>query len=671
MREEPHRPGDPETRPSATGDVPFRAILDAIPTRLYYVGADGRFRYANQEYAGFLGLPASDILGRTGRELFGDAAWAEIGPLSDRAMAGETVRWEGWATFRAGERYTQRVYSPHREPDGTIAGYFVFVRDITELKLHERELVRRLEALRQSEAMKAAIIDSALDCVIMIDEQSRVIGFNPMAEKTFGYSAAQAMGRQIGDLIVPPHLRAQHEAGFRRYLTTGESTVLGKRIEIEAMRADGAIIPVELAITEVKTANARQFTAYLRDLTQARQAASEIERQREALHQSEKLAALGSMLAGVAHELNNPLSIVIGHALMLGEETREHVTEAGIARIAERAGKIQAAAERCGRIVRTFLSMARQGKAQRQEVQLPALVEGAVELLAYGLRTSGIEVALDIPGNLPTLVADGDQLHQVLANLVINAQQALHDSPMPRRIAIGARHDAAAQQVVLTVSDNGPGIPDAIRTRIFDPFFTTKPTGIGTGVGLAVSRGIVESHGGTLGMLPRRERGATFEIRLPLGDGAAGPSGIPIVPPEHPAPVARRRALVVDDEAGIAAILSEILLRDGFTCDIAGNGREARALIERVGPDAARYDAILCDLRMADEDGPTFFRWLRQARPELVGRMAFVTGDTLGPAAGRFLEECGRPVVDKPFVPSEIRKLVAQLANGAAAGKVV
>ena len=666
MRDQPQAPGASATRSRAPSEVPYHAILDAIPTRLYFVGADGRFLYANQEFANFLGLPVASVLGQTGRDLFGEAAWAEIGPLSDRAMAGETVRWEGWATFRAGERYTQRVYSPHREPDGAISGYFVFVRDITELKLHERELERGLEELRRSEAMKAAIINSALDCVVVIDEESRVIGFNPMAEKTFGYSAAEAAGRRIGELIVPPHLRAQHEAGFRRYLTTGQASVLGRRVEVEAMRKDGSIFPVELAITEVKTESARLFTAYLRDLTQARHAASEIERQREALHQSEKLAALGSMLAGVAHELNNPLSIVIGHALMLGEETSEYAAEADFAKVAERAGKIQAAAERCGRIVRTFLSMARQSKAQRQEVQLRALVEGAVELLAYGLRTGGIETTLDIPASLPPLVGDGDQLHQVLVNLLINGQQALHDRPMPRRIVIAARFDPATIELVTTVSDNGPGIPEAIRTRIFDPFFTTKPTGIGTGVGLAVSRGIVESHGGKLSLLSSQAGGATFEIRLPLGEGAAMPAAGNAAPPQQPAAPVRRRALVVDDEAGIASILSEILLRDGFTCDIAGNGREARALIERTGPDAARYDAVLCDLRMAEEDGPTFFRWLKQARPDLVERIAFVTGDTLGPAAGRFIAECGRPVVEKPFVPSEIRKLVAALADGSA-----
>src|SRR5262249_26914780 len=147
---------------------------------------------ANQEIAAFLERAVEDVLGRTGRELFGESAWAVIGPLSDRVMTGETVRWEGWATFHAGDRYTQRVYSPNREPDGHVSGYFVFVRDITELKEREVELERRLEDLRKSEATKAAIINSALDCIIVIDEESRVIGFNPVAEKTFGHKAADA-----------------------------------------------------------------------------------------------------------------------------------------------------------------------------------------------------------------------------------------------------------------------------------------------------------------------------------------------------------------------------------------------------------------------------------------------------------------------------------------------
>jgi two-component system NtrC family sensor kinase len=286
--------------------------------------------------------------------------------------------------------------------------------------------------------------------------------------------------------------------------------VLDKRIEIQGMRADGSTFPVELAITEVSLPHRRLFTAYLRDLTAARAAQAEIERHREALHQSEKLAALGSLLAGVAHELNNPLSILIGNALMLQTEAE------GVSRLlAERAQRIQRAAERCGRIVRSFLAMARQRKTQPRSVEVEFLIGNALGLLAYGLRAAGIEIEQTIAAALPPVFCDPDQVTQVLTNLLVNAQQALEGEPRPRRVRLGAVTDGNA--IKIEVADNGPGIPPNLRSRVFDPFFTTKPMGVGTGIGLSVSRGIVEAHGGSLTLAPS-ERGATFLLRLPLRD---------------------------------------------------------------------------------------------------------------------------------------------------------
>lgn len=648
-----------------TGEsLPFEALLDSIPNRIYYVDAGGRFRYANKEYVKFSGRELSYLIGKTGAEAFRPETWAVLEPLGKRALAGEIVRWEGWLTFDSGLRYTQRIYRPHRTGNGKIAGFFVFVRDLTEQKNYQRDLETSLELTRESEGLKAAIIDSALDSVIVIDEDARVVSFNPMAERTFGYVEREIIGRPIGELIVPPDLRAQHDAGMRRYLATGHANVLGRRVEISAMRADGSIFPVELAITEVNARSKRLFTAYLRDLTEQRAATAEIERQREALHQSEKLAALGSMLAGVAHELNNPLAVVIGQSLMLEEDASAKALGPIREKIAERAGKIKRAAERCARIVRTFLMMARQQKAQRQEVALDQLVTDAIELLNYGLRTSGIEVQCDFDQSLPAITADSDQVHQVLVNLLINAQQALNDTPLPRRINVTVRHDADRHEVVATVSDNGPGVPAGVSSRIFDPFFTTKPIGMGTGVGLAVSRGVVEAHGGRLTLLDHGSVGATFELRLPVGDGS-GVSATNAEAERHQefAQTKHRRMLIIDDEPEIAAMLQEILLRDGFVSDIAGSGSEARAFVTQcVGSDG--YDAILCDLRMGDEDGPTFFRWLQQARPEMVNRLAFVTGDTLSAGASHFISECRRPVIDKPFVPSEVRRQVSLLVRG-------
>ena len=473
------------------GAAQLRAVFDSIPTRIALLDRDRRYRYVNREYIAFCGKPEHEILGHTIPEVLAEDAFAPFYPQGERALAGETVPWEGWLEYRQGRRYVQRICVPLRDAAGTVDGYFIFNRDLTELKQSEHALAEQLTARTASEALNAAIIAAALDCIITIDETGAVVEFNPAAEQTFGYRRSEVIGSGIGELIVPPALRQRHTDGFARYLASGDSHILGRRIEIEAVRANGEIFPVELTITEVRLPERRLFTAHLRDLTAGRAAEVEIARQRDALHQSEKMAAFGSLLAGVAHELNNPLSIVIGNALMLVEAAESSAPD-----LAERAQRIQAAAERCGRIVRSFLAMARQRETQQRLASVHELVDGTLQLLAYGLRSGGIVVEQDIPGDLPKLLCDLDQMQQVLMNLLVNARQAVEEQPQPRRIRIEAR--AVGGWMELAVSDSGPGIDAAIRSRVFDPFFTTKPVGAGTGIGLGVSRGIVEAHGGTL-----------------------------------------------------------------------------------------------------------------------------------------------------------------------------
>src|SRR5207344_2185576 len=195
-------------------------------------------------------------------------------------------------------------------------------------------------------------------------------------------------------------------------------------------------------------------------------------------------------LAGVAHELNNPLSVVVARAVLL-EEQGDSTTQAA-------AMKIRTAAERCARIVRTFLAMARQQPPERGAVAVNDVVAAALDMTAYTVRTSGIQVALDLGKDMPPILADPDQLHQVLLNLIVNAQHVLQERPGPRRVRVTTRFDRAAGTVRIAVSDNGPGIPEHLRARVFEPYFTTKPTGLGTGMGLAVSFGIVDAHGGML-----------------------------------------------------------------------------------------------------------------------------------------------------------------------------
>jgi signal transduction histidine kinase/CheY-like chemotaxis protein len=455
------------------------------------------------------------------------------------------------------------------------------------------------------------------------------------------------VGRPIADLVATPALRALHAPGPGGDTEPpGRGELLGRRLEAEGRRADGGVFPLELAVAEVRLADHRLFTAYLRDLTEAR-AAAEIARQREALAQSEKLAAFGSLLAGVAHELNNPLAIVLADALLMQEDA------VALPALAARAERIRTAAERCARIVRSFLAMARQQGVRRCLVPTASLIDDVLELLAYGLRSDGIMVVRDVPAGLPPVLGDADQLHQVLANLVTNARQALEHHPEPRRLRIAAR--VVGAMVEIAVADSGPGIPEAIRGRVFDPFFTTKPVGLGTGIGLAVSRGIAEAHGESLDLARSAEGGACILLRLHLAgpQDAADPT-----PPEVPAPATGPgRALIIDDETELARILAEMLGALGFRCDLAATGRQALPLLSERDYD----DVILCDLHMPDMGGPALYGWLERNRPHRCARTAFVTGDALARGAEGFLVRSGRPVLEKPFVPREVRELVTLL----------
>jgi len=327
-----------------------------------------------------------------------------------------------------------------------------------------------VSALRDSERRFRGILESALDGIVTIDDQGIILEFNSAAEALFGMARQRAVGAKIRDVIVPERLRAAHDAGMARYLTTGDSRILNRRIEVMALRGEDEF-PAELTVTSTRVAGRTLFTAHVRDLTQQKEAAQEIARQRDRLYQSEKMSALGSLLAGVAHELNNPLSIVVGQALLLEED--------GGGELAQRAARIRTAAERCGRIVKSFLAMARQRGPEKKPLDLNQIVRAALELLAYGIRSAGIKVTTELAADLPMFSADPDQLSQVVTNLILNAQHALKDIPQPRHLSVRTCYKPAHAQLRLVISDNGPGIEPDCAPGYLSRFLQRNPLAAG------------------------------------------------------------------------------------------------------------------------------------------------------------------------------------------------
>ncbi|MEM0949335.1 MAG: ATP-binding protein [Pseudomonadota bacterium] len=390
------------------------------------------------------------------------------------------------------------------------------------------------------------------------------------------------------------------------------------------------------------------IVSHSRDLSGQLQIEDELSRQREQIFQNEKMSALGSLLAGVAHELNNPLSVVVGHAMMLQDE----VTDPDVQR---QIGKISDAAERCAKIVKTFLTMARQEPVRMDETDVNDVVQTAVEVARFGDASRGVQIATDLDMTLPRVTADADQITQVIINLILNAEQAIADAETGDLVTV--RTDLNPRgQVRISVEDNGPGVPSDIRARVFEPFFTTKDVGQGTGIGLAVCHRIVSAHDGTIRLEPVVPRGARFNVSLPPARPAQADTG-----PESPSEALAKsaRVLVIDDEPDVADLNAEVLERGGFKTCVVYKAEDAFAKLRE-----STFDAIISDLNMPGVDGRLFFDTIRSEFSEMVPHTGFITGDTMGQSSQRFLKDAARPYIEKPVSPGELRAFVHSLSAG-------
>ena len=433
-------------------------------------------------------------------------------------------------------------------------------------------------------------------------------------------------------------------------ILTADVTPEAKRRALSAGAKDFLTKPFDVVEVVLRIENLLHARFLHRELQRQNEVLEEQVRERtQQLIQSEKLAAMGSLLAGVAHELNNPLSVVMGQAALL-----ELTASAGP--MAERVGKIIKAAERCARSVKNLLALARQEPMERQAVSLNQVVQEAIELLAYPLRVDTVEIALELAPDLPEIWADPHQLHQLVVNLVSNAHQAMRTISAPRRIILTTRLVPAASRVLFAVADTGPGISSEVQGRIFEPFFTTKPVGQGTGLGLSLCQGIVERHGGSIRVASQPGHGAVFSIELPVDLRETATSEA--AQPASLQPIREKTILIVDDDRDVAETLGDLLQVDGHQVELVANGTLALAKLQ-----SQTYDLILSDVRMPDTDGPRLYTQLERQHPELLRRVAFLTGDTLSAETREFLERTRVPTMAKPFTLEQVRQVLQQVTQ--------
>ncbi|MDD9917172.1 MAG: PAS-domain containing protein, partial [Rhodospirillaceae bacterium] len=397
---------------------------------------------------------------------------------------------------RADGRWT--LITEQRTREGGVVGIRA---DVTELKRGE-------QSAQANEGLLRELVDAVPATIHTKDREMRYDLVNRFFLEVWDLQREDIVGKTQQEVFkddLEPAYGQQADDRDRWVLKHGMSTGY---YEVSYPRADGSTLTLwaqKIPLLDAEGEVERILSIGI-DISDLKEAQARIDQQQKTLHQSEKLTALGSLLAGVAHELNNPLSIVVGQTALLEERVDDPALVASVARVRD-------AADRCGRIVKTFLAMARQRTPVRQPVQLNDTIENALQLVAYGLRSSGVDIVRELAGDLPPLSGDPDELMQVFTNILVNAEQALVDGGGEKRITVRTR-GIGGTQLLAEIADTGPGIPEAVRDRIFEPFFTTKPQGVGTGIGLSVCHGIVQAHGGSIEVVSDAG-GTTFRLLLP------------------------------------------------------------------------------------------------------------------------------------------------------------
>ena len=636
----------------AESQLRYRELFDRVPIGLYRTTHDGDFLEANIALAEMLGF--SDV--------------ADLAAQRWKDLWVEPTDWERWLVSIERDGIARGFETRVRGADGSIRWLVVEARGIPDedgqIRWHEGSALdfteRRMaeEALRASEARKGAMLEAAIDAVITMDESGRITEFSPAAERMFGYSRDDVMGRELAEVLVPPDLRDRHRAGIARYLATGEASILGRRIELRAMRADGEEIPVEVAINRIDVPGPPTFTGYVRDISAQR-------RLEESLRQAHKMDAIGQLAGGVAHDFNNMLTVIDGFSTLLLDEL--DTTDARRELVEE----IQRATGRAASLTGQLMAVSRRQALRLQPVDLNKLTTGLQPLLGR-VVLQGVVVIIRTADEPVVVDIDDAQFEQVILNLAVNARDAM-PSGGTLTIETGiVELDAAYAAIrpgvnpgsyaMLVVSDTGTGMDDATQARMFEPFFTTKDVGKGTGLGLAMIYGTVQQSGGHIGIESEPDYGTTVRIYLPLSDA---------VPSERAQAggLARRRlgpgvnVLVIEDEDQVRELMVLALQKAGCTVITATDGAGA---LEAVDP-ADRLDLAVTAVVMPGRSGPEVVRQLRRTRPRL--RALYVSGFAPRFAtSGASSPDLEPHFLQKPFTLAEFIDAVRQVLDAPEGG---
>ena len=512
------------------------------------------------------------------------------------------------------------------------------------------------EAVHASEARKAAILESALDAIITIDHEGRIVEFNPAAEQMFGHRREDVEGREMAGLIIPVGLRERHR-DLADYLATGEGPAVGKRLEMSGMRADGSEFPVELTVTRIRVDGPPMFTGFIRDITERKQAAEALQKSEEQFRQAQKMEAIGRLAGGVAHDFNNLLTVITGYSQLLSETLNSDDPTRGLV------DEIAKAADRAASLTRQLLAFSRKQMLATRVLDLNGVVTDMQKMLQR-LIGEDIKLVTALDTALAPVKVDPGQIEQVIMNLAVNARDAMPDGGTFTIETVNTELDEIytsaypelrpGPYVLLAVSDTGCGMTDAVKARLFEPFFTTKDVGKGTGLGLATVYGIIKQSGGHIAVYSEVGHGTTFKVYLPLAEGAVAPQAAP--PKRDELAPGTETVLLVEDEDRVRVLTRRVLEKNGYRVVEALNGAEALRYFD-ANPDPV--DLIITDVVMPEMSGPQLAQQIRLRQPDL--KVLFLSGYTDSALVHNGVLNMEKNFLQKPFTPDSLARKVREV----------
>jgi two-component system, NtrC family, sensor kinase len=624
------------------------AIMNHADAGFVVIDASGLVVWSNDAVPGLFGRTG----GRTAAEgrlchevVCGRSEICEACPSARTFLSGTVAHEEIRVSTGGRPRHIYATAMPIASPEGRVEQTLVMLQDISDLRV----LRAGEEALRASEERFRSIFAHAAAGMAMVSSEGAVMEANTALCALMGYASEELCRLNLADLLSPD----DRERVLRELAQAREGANGAADLEIRYLSRHGAAVWGRTSASWIRDAQGIPSCAVLlvQDITERKN----LERE---LRQAEKMSAVGLLVSGVAHELNNPLAGVLGYAqLLLRQEPAEGVRRGLDA--------IQREAERCKRIVQNLQTFARKHKPQEEETRLNEILVTALDLRSYQLGLDNVRVVRELDGKLPPTRGDGHQLQQVFLNLIVNAHQAILSAGRGGTLTLRSRRRGG--DLIVEIQDDGPGIPPENLSRIFDPFFTTKEVGQGTGLGLSICYGIVREHEGRILARNAPGGGAIFTVEIPLRAAPPASSRQAAAPPApllRSARVARQaapgpaRILVVDDEPSVLDVAAQALRLDGHDVSTAANAAAALEMLAECS-----FDVVVSDLRMPGMSGQEMYERLAAERPEQARRLVFSTGDTLSPQTRGFLESAPHRSLSKPFAIDELRALVREVID--------